>query len=786
MRRPDQKALANNQPRRFDPMTSDVRQPDLAPTVRAMLAALRGRIRWYVGLRGSSAAAACLGAMFWASLTIDWFFEPSPVVRGVLLAIVAALPGWVLLEMVLRRAFVPLGDRNLAMLLERHFPQFNESLLTAVELTGRPREMSEYHARMLARTCRLAAEPAGEVRLQRVFNPRPLGRSVLAAALLAASVVVFGLWAPEAFGVWARRSLLFSGELWPRKTRLVVEGFADGRVKVARGADLTVVAKADLRMPLVPNVVHVRYRTEGGSRLREAMSREGASSAEKDEFQEYAYTFRGVLAPIRFDVVGGDDAVRDLEIEVVDTPTIVRMVLDCRFPAYMDRPAQTLPVTGVMQVPIGTDVVIRADANKELVGVEVESALEDPPTGPVPLELAGRSERRSFEYVLEDFAEDTTLLFTLFDSDGIKSRQPLRLTLAAVADEPPELAVGLRGLGPAITPKARLPVEGRITDDHGLARTWFEYKIDQQEPREILIRASERLAWGNPTDFNLREVLDTRQLSLKPGEKLLLSVKAADRCDLADGPKVGTSERWLFDVVTAQQLRTMLESRELLLKERFKAIIEEVVETRDLLLRMQFEAPSGDDTRETPGQVASGDGRTAPRANGAEPGDEPAGEEAISPQRLLNLRVLCVQRALQNSQKDAQEVLGVAAAFAEIREELINNRIDTEELRIRLEEGIVAPLGRIAEEGFAELDRRLDELEATLTDDEAGLRNRNRAAVQMDVILAAMRQVLAKMIELEDFNEAVRLLREIIEAQERLKQQTGRLHKEKLRQLMED
>ena len=56
----------------------------------------------------------------------------------------------------------------------------------------------------------------------------------------------------------------------------------------------------------------------------------------------------------------------------------------------------------------------------------------------------------------------------------------------------------------------------------------------------------------------------------------------------------------------------------------------------------------------------------------------------------------------------------------------------------------------------------------------------------MDVILAAMRQVLAKMIELEDFNEAVRLLREIIEAQERLKQQTGRLHKEKLRQLMED
>jgi len=767
-------------------MSSDVKQPDLAPAVRAMLAALRARIRWYVWLEGFSAAAACLGVVFWASLAIDWLFEPPPAVRGLLLGIAAALPGWVVLEMVLRRSLVPLGDRNLAMLLERRFPQFNESLVTAVELTGRRPPESECDAQMLARTCRLAAEPVAEVRLERVFNPRPLRRSMLAAVLLAASVGVFGLWSPEAFGVWARRSLLFSSELWPRKTRLVVEGFADGRAKVARGTDLTVVAKADLRMPLVPNVVHVRYRTEGGSRLQEAMSREGTVDPGEDEFQEYSYTFRGVLTPILFDVVGGDDAVRNLKIEVVDSPTIVQMVLDCRFPTYMERSPQTLPVTGVMQIPIGTDVVVRADANKELVRVEIESALEDLPAGPVVLDLAGRPEPRSFEYVLEDFAEDTTLAFTLFDSDGIKSRRPLRLILVGVADEPPALAVAPSGIGPAITPQARLPVEGRITDDHGLARIWLEHKIDEQEPRASLIQALERSVWASATDFDLRYVLDARQLQLTPGQKLLICVKAADRCDLSDGPNVGTSQRWLFDVVTAQQLRTRLESRELLLKERFKVIIEEVVQTRDSLLRMQFGTPSGDGTDAARGEGAAADGGTAPGADGAEPGDEAAGEEKISAERLLNLRMLHVERALQNSQKDAREILGVAEAFAGIREELINNRIDTEELKIRLEKGIVAPLRRIADEDFAELDRRLDELRATLADDQAGLRNRNRATAHMDVLLAAMRQVLAKMIELEDFNEAVRLLRDIVEAQQRLKQQTERLHKERLRQLLED
>ena len=75
------------------------------------------------------------------------------------------------------------------------------------------------------------------------------------------------------------------------------------------------IAKADLRKPLVPAVVEVRYRTEGGARLRGTMSREGTVDPARDRYQEYAYTFRGVLTPIGFDVVGGDDAVRDLRIE---------------------------------------------------------------------------------------------------------------------------------------------------------------------------------------------------------------------------------------------------------------------------------------------------------------------------------------------------------------------------------------------------------------------------------------------------------------------------------------
>ena len=176
---------------------------------------------------------------------------------------------------------------------------------------------------------------------------------MVAGGLLVLSVALFAAVFPDGFGVWARRTLALSDELWPRSTRLEIEGFRGGVEKVARGADLEVVARADATMPQVPQVVEVRYRTEGGGRGRATMDRRGVARGPDDEFQEYAYTFRSVLADVRFDVVGGDDRVDDRWIQVVDSPTISQMTLDCELPAYIGRRQPPMPVSGVMQIPDG-------------------------------------------------------------------------------------------------------------------------------------------------------------------------------------------------------------------------------------------------------------------------------------------------------------------------------------------------------------------------------------------------------------------------------------------------
>jgi hypothetical protein len=117
---------------------------------------------------------------------------------------------------------------------------------------------------------------------------------------------------------------------------------------------------------------------------------------------------------------------------------------------------------------------------------------------------------------------------------------------------------------------------------------------------------------------------------------------------------------------------------------------------------------------------------------------------------------------------------------------LINNRIDTEELKRRLEAGIANPLRHIATDLFPQFDERLERLRAALEDAQAAPELRGRAVQQAAEILVAMQAVLDVMTQLETFNEAVEMLRTLIKQQDNLDVQTKQRHKQTIRDLLED
>jgi len=749
--------------------------PSLAPPIAASVADLRGRIRRYVWVYGLSTTAAWLGVVFWLSLIVDWFFEPAAVVRAILLAAGAASLVAVAVKTLVDRLRVRLSDVSMAMLLERRFPALDETLLTAVSLAPAADRMESLAGEMLRRTSDEAARRIGEVRPAQVLHPAPLRGSLAVAALLAASIGLVAAAAPSSLGVWARRSLLLSDELWPRRTGLAVEGFEGGVRKVARGADLTIIATADLAKPLVPKTVDVRYRTATGARGRASMNREGEAVPGRERVQRYSYTFHGVLSPIDLELSGGDVRLCDLRIEVVESPKIESLDLWCEYPKYMARSPRRIPVIGPMRIPQATRVVIHGRANKPLVRVRVDSPADREPAGLVGTEPSGdAADRRRFHYDLGPLKNDKTILITLSDVDGIESSEQTRLVLLAAADEPPELSVALSGIGTAITPQARLPVVGQVRDDYGIAEVWFQYAVGQGKPASKPLAAPR----GNPTELRLADSLDVRDLDLVPGQRLLVGLKASDWCDLRPSPRVGESPRWQLEVVTPERLRAMLQARELTLRYRFEQIIQEVTETRDLLVGM---TPGGRNVR----PENKMDDRVG-REPGDKPDDVPVGTPSESRDRLLAAASLRCERAIQNGRKNANETLGTAEAFDDLRLQLINNRIDTEELKTRLRSGIITPLRVIGEKMFPELESRLLRWRESLADPRLAPPRRDAARVQLDAILTAMNQVLGRMMEMEDFNEVITLLQEIIESQQQLEKETRRRHEASLRELLEE
>jgi hypothetical protein len=166
---------------------------------------------------------------------------------------------------------------------------------------------------------------------------------------------------------------------------------------------------------------------------------------------------------------------------------------------------------------------------------------------------------------------------------------------------------------------------------------------------------------------------------------------------------------------------------------------------------------------------------TSPDPRGSNDNDEPP----------ASLASLYVQRSLQNGRKNAQETQGVAEGFDDIREELVNNRLDTTELRTRLKDRIADPLKQIVQMRFPELELRLETLHGKLTDQEKGPPALAAATEQMDLVLVEMNQVLSQMLELETFNEAIAMLRSIMESQEKIHEKTKKERSSLLKDLLD-
>jgi hypothetical protein len=790
---------------------------ELPRRIRRALAGLRWRIRAYVWTEGLAVAVIWLCLTFWAGLAIDYLpvrlgaDEMPRAARAIVLTVIAIVLAWILYRWILRRAFVRMADRSMAILLERRYQEFHDGLITSVELAGRADRVADHDEVMLAETEEDALQNLREVRLSSVFDARPLVLSLVGAIILVGTIG--GAFAAERrlnsnmLELGFRRLYMLENDPWPRNSFIEVVGvhvqrednavpggvssalveFNARSLKVARGSSIRLSVRADAGAKMVPKTCSLYYRTAEGDRGRVDMTRVGGI---RDGYQHYRYDgkpLKGILSDVTFDVVGSDHRLRDYTIKVVDSPAIVAAELDCEFPAYMVDTAlaswlpRKIPLTTATQLPQGTHFTLRAKASKALTQV----VLRNPDSGET---IHATPKADEFEFEVPALSENLALEVTLRDVDNVFSERPYRIYIVGIEDQAPAVKVRLQGIGSAITPDAVVPFRGQVEDDFGVAETWFQVSANDGDARKLVFKLGQKGVVESEIDFREQRGADDG-IKLQPGDKLSLTVKALDKFDLGDGPNEGAGDHYQLAVVTPDELLSMLEAREFGLRRRFEQVINEMTETRDTLVRVKNEGP------ESPAEGSEPDDETAAESAAAS-GEISESDVVAELKRTWSLRSLRSQRSKLQSEKSAQESLGVAASFSDIRAELVNNRVDTEDRKKRIQEQVVDPLQHIGETMFPEFDRRLDDLSSHLEtlvkergapaeEDDEIVAKADTALAQASEILLAMDDVLQNMLDIEDFNDLLDRVRNLIAEQEGLLDETKRVQKQQVLNLLE-
>lgn len=726
-----------------DPPPSPRTQPAAADIarLREALDQLRRQTRRWVWIESLALIGLWAAVFFWVALLLDWWCEPPREARAALLAAGAAGLAWLVATKIASRLATPLDDISLALAVERTHPAFRDSLSTAIEAAHGdvPADPA-----LLARTAAVAAARVGDIQSNRIFKRRSLLQLVAAAGLAVVTIVATAAWQPDVAARWVHRIVQLGNDPWPRRVQLVAEGFVDGRRMVARGSDVEVLVQA-LAGHEIPAVVDLRWRPAAARGRSWRWERMGTRGGTTDAGQHYGHVLKAVAESVDLEIRGGDARLRPLRLEVVDAPALQTLAINATLPAYLGGGTRPAAPARIVRVPRGSAVEITATATTPLAAAEMALVADGDETILTTLTAAARS-ATSLTGRVAAVAGEQTVVIRFTDSHGLSNREPITFVLAAVPDEPPQVSISLRGISSAITPRARLPVQGTISDDHGLGDAAVRLRAEKMggQPGEATPAAEHLQPITAVTTgaalVELRDetthVVPLEPLALVPGTRLEVAVTSTDTCGLDDGPNRTTSETWSLDVVAPENLVALLEAREVLLRRRYEAAIADFTQARDRLAAL------------------------------------PQAAEAADAGRLAE----AVARA-------TGETGEIAAAFRDIRLELDNNQLLTPELDTRLEKQIATPLDAIA---TRDLPALLAACRKALDAARSGPVANPKALVrQADDVLVRMRAVLDMMMELESFNEVVERLRGVIRTQEEIRSETLEQQKKRAREALE-
>ena len=794
--------------------SAPLNQIAMPSAVKALLRMVRYRLRRDATLAGLLFAVSCAVILFWITTTLDvsWFrlqrIELPVGLRAIFLAALLPTGLWLLGSRVLFPLIRRVRDTDVALLLERRFPQFQDRLITSVESArGLPGEGPLVRP-MLERSIREAERMAGSVAVDDVFDAKGLKQLSWFAGGLVCSIAMLGIVQPHVLTRWWNAFVLCDDTYHIRTTELTLQAVAQpGERRIdflqsgeqfvyrhARGADLELEMTVPNRGPtegqvwVIPDRVRVDVIRADGSR-----SRTFVSPASEGKFR---FAVTRLQEPIEIELLAGDYRTKvPYRIDVVNSPGIDQVQLKCRYPEYTGwnqlRESSTTVTGSEVRLPIGSSFELAATASKPLRAVRIVSdqfevsgdressrvtmrdghvvgeskdlplISEDGRTLTARFEIVLAGEEASSDSVAEPRAaqrleasaalqipSSTSLRIFLHDDDDVMSVSPETLRVQGIEDLPPVVVAQMAGVGNAVTRLARLPMSGRIRDDYGLKSAGFEFLVDDESawrPRPFHTAPA-----NGVTDFELGRSDDEpfEVFDLQPmdlSEGQTLTLSiVAGDSNEFPAPGAARSEPMLFRIVSNEELLSLLYTREIGLRGRFEEVIAQLEEVRNDL-QFHQEVAARVDTAPTP--------------------EDRAG---------LNT---CATRSGNNLRRQTNELTSITEGFEEIVEQLVNNGIPPQQLAENMRTDIVNPLKTISGDKMTTADKAVSAFRVAVMDGQKSATLVELSTEHVSAVIASLRQILDSVRDMAEFHEALRDLKAIYDNQIQIQEGTKQLQK---------
>lgn len=481
-----------------------------------------------------AAATASIGSLA-VFAVVDALLRLSQGALAVLFAAWVALTVAALGVLFFRLLRFQRGLEATARRVELEMPEVGSHLINLVQLAhDHDRDDDPASTAFRRAAVAQAAEAVADVRFERAAagmtrwrrfllcmqTPRDLGE----AALVLLAVLTFTLLAAGTVRGWstATRRLMSPWAFVPASGSVRIVKVAPGDTEVLLGSGLEVSAAVEnpkgARLP-----ARLFIRPDGGPETVVAMQPDRTH-------QTFVAALPQVVGPLRYRVEVGDSQSERFKVGVYQRPSVSGVEVSYEYPAYLDRPRQTLKQRQAdLEAPPMTRATLRVEAS-----TPIERGFLTVGTSKVPASVEPDGRTLTAELLI---SESQTFTIAMFAPGGHTDPEPRVNRIQVVTDGPPTVQL----VEPA--PESNAAAGGtvslvvRAADDNGLGQVRVETLIGEADrPGEAPETAAAWTRFGEPTGATLTHPLALSPTVYKPGSVVRVRAVARDRRDVQIGP----------------------------------------------------------------------------------------------------------------------------------------------------------------------------------------------------------------------------------------------------------